>query len=64
MNQLLIDDSEVGEILALTARQVERMARRGEIPFVRLPNKEIRYDPIDIEIWLQAIKARGDEGTP
>jgi excisionase family DNA binding protein len=52
----LITDSEAAELLALTPRQVARLAKRGELPSVKLPGEETRYDPDDIRQWVESHK--------
>jgi len=52
----LMTDAEAGDILGLTPRQVLRMASRRELPSVRLPNREIRFDPDDIARWITSRK--------
>jgi excisionase family DNA binding protein len=64
MSTLLID-SQIAEILMLTSRQVLKLAKRGEIPAVFLPNGEIRFDYHDVAEWIktckQLPKREGDE---
>jgi len=52
----LITDSQAAAILQLTPRQVAKLARRGELPTVRLPGNEIRFDPDDIRLWIERHK--------
>ena len=56
--QRLLTDSEAAEILNLTPRQVLRLANRGELPSVRLPNREVRFDPEDISRFVESCKGR------
>ena len=57
---LLIHEVDAADLLGLSPRQLMKMVRNKQIPFVKLPNKEILFDPIDLELWVQALKARGD----
>jgi excisionase family DNA binding protein len=52
----LLNESQVADLLGLTARQVLKLARRGELPSVRLPDNEIRFDPEDIFRWVESRK--------
>lgn len=52
---MLLDKFDVADLLGLTARQVLRLVRRGELPSIRLPvpGDEIRFDPEDIRRWVE-----------
>ena len=52
----LLTDAEAADILRLTARQVLRLASRGELPSIRLPNKEVRFDPADLARFVDSHK--------
>ncbi len=52
----LLTDTEAADILRLTPRQVLRLAGRGELPSVALPNGETRFDPDDIRRWVETRK--------
>lgn len=52
----LLNESQVADLLGLTARQVIKLARCGEMPSVRLPGDEIRFDPEDICEWVECRK--------
>ncbi len=60
----LITDSEAAEILALTPRHVAKLAKRGELPSVKLPGGEIRFDLDDLERWVDSHKQNGQEAAP
>lgn len=62
MTQLLTD-SEASEILRISVRQLIHFARRGMLPAIRLPDDELRFDPIDIEAWIQSRKQPVTEVT-
>ena len=55
MKQLLTD-SELSELLVLSPRQVSTLAKKGLIPCIRLTAKEIRFDPDEIERWLDSCR--------
>ena len=62
METHLLTDSEAAEILRLTPRQVARLARRGELPSVELPGKEVRFDPADLRRWVESHKRPMPQG--
>ena len=59
----LLTASEAADLLRLTSRQVDRLARRGELPSVHLPGKEIRFDEADLWAWIESHK-QPREATP
>jgi excisionase family DNA binding protein len=50
----LLTDSEAADILRLTPRQVAKLARNGKLPSILLPGNEIRFDPADLEKFIDA----------
>jgi len=58
----LLTDTEIADLLRLTPRQVLRLANRGELPSVRLPNDEVRFDPEDVQLWVESHKRPMPEG--
>ncbi len=60
----LLTNFEAAEILAITSRQVSRLAGRGELPCVLLPNNEVRFDLDDIREWVGSCKRPEKEVTP
>ena len=51
----LIDVATLAEHLGLTERTIRRKVAAGEIPHYKLGNS-IRFDPVEIEGWLQACR--------
>lgn len=51
----LIDVATLAEHLGLTERTIRRKVADGEIPHYKLGNS-IRFDPVEIEAWLQACR--------
>lgn len=49
----ILTSQQVGEILGMNYKVVERMARRGEIPAFKL-GKFWRYRESDIEAWINS----------
>lgn len=54
----LLTDSEAAEMLRMIPARVVRLTRAGEIPYVALPDGELRYDPADLWEWACAHKRR------
>ena len=61
MTTLLTRD-EAADILKLSPQQVLRLANKGQLPSVRLPNKEVRFDPDDIRQWVETLKQPATAG--
>jgi hypothetical protein len=57
----LLTPMDVGHWLSLPTRQVERLARRGEIPSITLPGGELVFDAADLVEWIGHRKAEGQE---
>jgi excisionase family DNA binding protein len=55
MTQLLTT-LEASELLKLTPRQVQRLAKTGELPTVHLPGGEVRFDSDDLREWVETLK--------
>lgn len=62
--QILLTASEASDVLRLTTREVKRLASRGEIPIVRLPDDEFRFDELDLWLWIQSRKESAGESMP
>ncbi len=64
MSDTLLTKDEAAEFLRLTPRQVGKLARRGVLPSVNLPNGETRFDRDDLRAWVESLKrpANGQEG--
>lgn len=58
----LLTASEAARMLRLAPREIDRMARRGEIPAVHLPGGEVRYDATDLAEWVESHKHPVTEG--
>jgi excisionase family DNA binding protein len=53
----LLSDSQVGQLLGLHPKTVQRLARSGEIPSVRVGRKW-RYRATALEAWLAVQSSR------
>ena len=51
----LIDVATLAEHLGLTERTIRRKVADGEIPHYKL-GTSIRFDPVEIDAWLQACR--------
>jgi len=60
----LLTQSEAADVLQLTPRQVLRLANRGELPSVVFPNKEIRFDAVDLARFVKSHKRPLPQGVP
>lgn len=49
---LLIDAREAGRLLNMLPARVARLAKRGELPCVLLPDGEHRYIADDLREWV------------
>ena len=45
---------EVADRLHVTTATVQRWTRNGELPHFKLPGGRLRYDPHEIQLWLDA----------
>jgi excisionase family DNA binding protein len=61
MNAGLLKAREVAELFGTTEKFVYALARRGELPSVRLSYKCVRFDRSAVDTWLAA-KRRGGCG--
>jgi excisionase family DNA binding protein len=52
----LLTDGEAAELLRILRSRLVRMARDGIIPYVALPDGEIRFDPQDLADWIASHK--------
>ena len=53
MTERLLTAREVGELVGLSTESVLRRWRAGEIPGFRLASNVLRFDPAEIEEWLE-----------
>jgi hypothetical protein len=56
----LLDDHEAGDILRMLPSRVSRLARRGIIPHVALPDGELRYLATDLMEWAAQHRRASD----
>ena len=55
----LLTDNAIDKILRYPSGRFRRLARKGLIPHVVLPEGELRFDPVEIEKWLRKIAVDG-----
>jgi hypothetical protein len=55
---------DVGMWLDKSARQVEKMARQGQLPYLELPGGELRFDPAQLREWAAQLKRGGPTTAP
>ena len=61
--QTLLDADDAAKILLLSARRVRTLVRDGHLPHIVLPGGEIRFDPRDIERWVDSHKQESKEAN-
>jgi hypothetical protein len=49
---LLIDNIDAGKLLSMPSTRVARLAKRGDLPCVVLPDGELRYSVDDLKTWI------------
>ena len=52
-NKQLLTTSEIAKILNMNVRSVRQMVERNDIPFIRVNQWHLRFDPGAIEAWLK-----------
>jgi excisionase family DNA binding protein len=57
----LLDDSQVGQLLGLHVKTIQKLARRGELPALRI-GRYWRYRASELERWL-ALQSSGQVST-
>jgi hypothetical protein len=55
----LLTSAEVAGWLLMAPRRVERMARDGKIPAVKLPDGSFLFDPDELRAWLDTCRTTG-----
>ena len=53
---LLIDAREAGRLLDMIPARVTRLAKRGLLPVVVLPDGEFRYCADDLRAWVEEFR--------
>ena len=56
----LLTPRECCQLLHISERTLWGMSKRGEIPCLRF-GKAVRYDPVDLRVWLDGQKQAGRE---
>jgi len=59
MTKQLLKPNEVDLLLRYSAGRSKKLAKAGLLPFIRLPDGEIRFDEKDIERLLGTTNQRG-----
>ncbi len=58
----LLTDSEAGELLRMLPVRVVRLAKRGVIPHVALPDGELRFVAADLLNWAMTYRRPAPSG--
>ena len=56
MNTPLLDIIDAANLLSISTRRVSAFVRNGTLPYVLLPNKEIRFVESDLKDWIESRK--------
>jgi hypothetical protein len=56
---LLLTEPAAAKSLAICERHLQSLRGRGVIPCVRL-GRSVRYDPLDLQAWIQSNKSVPD----
>ncbi len=56
MNEILLDGDEAAAQLRISRTKLTRLARRGEVPHVLLPDGEIRFRRDDLVVWVASYR--------
>lgn len=61
---ILIDARTAGRLLDMIPARVARLAKRGLLPSVVLPDGEYRYLPADLREWAESHRQPVESGGP
>ncbi|MCA9010501.1 MAG: excisionase family DNA-binding protein [Planctomycetaceae bacterium] len=53
----LLTETGLSSRLNLSRRDVQAMVERNEIPFIRLPTGDIRFDEQAVQRWIEDLQA-------
>jgi hypothetical protein len=53
---LLLDAEDAGRLLRMLPARVTRLAKRGVLPCVKLPDDEIRFLADDLREWVRGYR--------
>ena len=59
----LLTPGEAADLLRLPTRKVQQLAKRGEIPTIRLPGDEFRFDAGELWKWIDSRKESCEESA-
>lgn len=51
-SQTLLRPKETADLLGVSERYLSTLSRRGELPFVRMGKRAIRYSPSDVAAFV------------
>jgi hypothetical protein len=54
----LVDDREMATALAVTVPQLRKMARCGQIPYVKFSRKLLRFNPAKVFAAIETLAVR------
>ncbi len=53
---MLLTARQAAKALTISERTLWSLTQRGEIPAVRFGGRNVRYDPRDLDAWIQGAK--------
>lgn len=53
---LLLTVRQAAKVLSISERTLWGLTKSGDIPAVRFGGRNVRYDPRDLDAWIQAAK--------
>jgi excisionase family DNA binding protein len=62
--QTLLRAADVAEILAVSVKTIYRLAEMGQLPCIRLSPGCVRFDPADVEVFIESARERWDAAGP
>jgi hypothetical protein len=58
----LLGPGEVAALTNLTAGRITRMAKRGELPHLVMPDGGILFDAVDVAAWIRTCRRPAPAG--
>jgi excisionase family DNA binding protein len=59
--EILLSGSEAATLLRILRARLLRLARRGEVPHILLPDGEIRFRRADLVAWVATYERPADQ---
>jgi len=59
MEKVLLSTSEMARFLRISTSTIDKYRRLGLIPYVRLPNGQVRFEQKEIMKWIEEKRVPG-----